>query len=104
MSSICNQTTRVTLEMPDGKVIDGLAHIIEIEHSVPYDGAVEWSMTLMGLADKPLWYHTRESAAQNQQKRKSALEWACDYCGAVWPKETTQCVQCGGWRSFLYDV
>jgi len=103
MATICGAKARVTLEIDDGTVISGPVHVAQIEESRLGDWT-EWRMELMGLGDAPIWSGRREQAIERQREVQSAIEWACDYCGAVWPKATAQCVQCGGWRSFVYDV
>ena len=111
---------KVTVEAPNGMTYSGLAHVVEItQECMPpaklwhglagYSDYIEstaetiWHMELSGIGD-PLWVRPREEAVKHQRELRSAHEWACDYCGAVWPKATAQCVQCGGWRSFVYDV
>jgi len=115
--SLAGKKLKVTLELPDGGVLSGLVFAASFEQSMlPIDvthrgsphrellaGDDEWKLELLGIG-QPLWTGTRKEATERQREFKSALEWECDYCGAVWPKAATQCVQCGGHRSFLYDV
>jgi hypothetical protein len=34
---------------------------------------------------------------------RSAVEWRCEYCGAIGVRAQRQCPACGAWRSFLYE-
>ena len=103
MATVCGETTTVTLELADGTVFSGLAHVVQVEQSLICEGFEEWRMELIGLGE-PLWRGVRKQAAERQREIRSAIEWACDYCGSIWPKATAKCVQCGGHRSFVYDV
>jgi hypothetical protein len=104
MASICGEQGHVTLELNDGTVVSGPIWVAEIEQTLVYDDFMEWSIALRGIGDKPIWHGARDEALERHREQRLAPEWECDYCGAIWPKKTAQCVQCGGWRSFVYDV
>ena len=100
---LSGQKLKATLELPDGTVFSGSGYVAQISQTLITDDLEEWTMELSGLGE-PLWQGTRTQAVERQHKQMSAIEWACDYCGSVWPKATTKCIQCGGHRSFVYDV
>ena len=37
------------------------------------------------------------------EKRQSANEWLCDWCGSPNDRKEKLCAQCGGARSFIYE-
>lgn len=103
MYGLGGEKLKATLELPDGTVFSGLAYVAQISQTLITDDLEEWSMELSGLGE-PLWQGTRIEAAERQREVQLAIEWACDYCGSIWPKAIAKCVQCGGHRSFVYDV
>ena len=117
MGGLAGQKLKVTLELPTGEVLSGTALAAQLDQRVePIDvthlgdkyrsfisGFETWSLTLEGTGT-PVWMGTRSQAIERQHEQRSAIEWECDYCGSVWPKAATKCIQCGGHRSFLYDV
>ena len=105
------QKINVYLETEDGAVFTGQAYATTINIGLNMGGVVdwrtgepvrdtEWSMDLIG-AGEPLWLRTKDDAVEDLH---SALEWVCPWCGAIMPRERRQCVQCGGFRSFVYDL
>jgi hypothetical protein len=108
-----SKKVNVYLETEDGAVFTGQALVatVNIQHDV-YDwaswkgqqgvvvGKSRWDMELSGVGD-PLWVRAKDEAVEDLH---SALEWRCPWCGGIMPRERRQCTQCGGFRSFVYDL
>ena len=108
-----SQKINVYLETEDGSVFTGQAYAAAINVNLnpssfmdfrgftkTVSGNHEWSMDLVGTGE-PLWVRTKDDAVEDLH---SALEWRCPWCGGIMPREYRQCTQCGGFRSFVYDL
>lgn len=112
---------RMIIEMPDGMVIEGMVlsadiainqdmrHMMEIgQHQMLGGGSIyssmpkTWRATLMGDGTT-LRYIQPDAVKAVFDERQTAVEWKCDYCGAVMLREDTECRGCGATRPFLYD-
>lgn len=63
-------------------------------------GSLSWEMLLRGTGDMVL---TAE-LLREYQTRFTSQEWRCDYCGSPQERARLHCKQCGGPRSFLYEL
>lgn len=113
MSIGIGQQARVTLELPDGTIFSGQAYCAEIrqdvglnhiftpdgnEHRFPH--SIGWSMELRGIGN--MFFELQSDFKDKIDAKRSAIEWICDWCGSVNPKERRKCESCGGNRAFVY--
>lgn len=117
LSSRIGQPLRVTLELSDGTLFTGQAVCAEVRQVMgeigvdPYYafGSIgrflpvqtEWTMELRGIGD--LSFESPTEYRRKVEKTKSAIEWVCDWCGSINPRECRKCESCGGARSFVYE-
>lgn len=109
------QPVRVTLELPDGTLWAGQAMCAEVQQQMDIDrlygfgggnnrflpGRLEWTIELRGIGD--LSFKSPTEYRHKVKKTKSAIEWVCDWCGSITPREHRKCESCGGARSFVYE-
>jgi len=110
MDAFEKREVTVTLEMADGQTWQGNAVMATINVEAPLRnwskdlysweaGPTQWTMDLVGTGD--LTFTERDDFIE---RTHSAVEWKCQYCGAVMTREHRKCSACGGWRSFVYDM
>ena len=108
MDAFESRELTVTLEMPDGQTWQGKAQMATISIDTPFHafgdrdrwtGPPQWTMDLVGIGD--MTFTQRDDFIE---RAHSAVEWQCQYCGAVMTREHRKCSACGGWRSFVYDM
>ncbi|GAG45814.1 unnamed protein product, partial [marine sediment metagenome] len=104
-----------TLELPDGTLFTGQAMCAEVRQEIGRMGVdyaiggigkhlldpVGWTMELRGIGD--LFFESPTEYRHKVEKTQSAIEWACDWCGSINPRERRKCESCGGTRSFVYS-
>lgn len=111
---------QVTLEFPDGQVLSGKAHMVEVsmDHGfVPMLGPslggsntiqpyakmapTRWEMTLSGVGNL---VNSQELAEQVVKEAANVETWACAFCGVDNARTERKCGECGAARSFLFDL
>ena len=91
----------VTIELPDGQVLSGRAHIADVSFSteiIPFRSfGEEFSAQVSGLSDWEIslqGFGLLEMRGQYQERieqQRSAPEWKCPYCGCVHPQARMKC-------------
>lgn len=107
------QELLVTMELPDGTIFSGKAMCAEIRQAMGADrlyysgedaqfvaGQREWTMELRGIGS--MMFEDSGDFRHKVERKKSAIEWACDWCASINPRRATKCSSCGGARSFVY--
>jgi hypothetical protein len=104
---------RATLETADGGVITGMVYAAKVNvrqdiHDIMAFGDVyprqalgfmSWDIELKGTGPIEM---SALRVAEDVRKKVSAIEWKCDYCGAIHPRREVKCCGCGASRSFVY--
>jgi len=93
---------KITLEYDDGVVFSGRAVAVEMIYEravsnvfslagdIPFISANRptWELTLRGIEGSPTTKLPREDyQEQIVDVARTAIEWKCDRCGAVWPRK-----------------
>lgn len=108
---------KVTLELPDGQVIEMSGLVVEMSVGYPYTGVFdfenryhgprEYEMTIRGTE---AWSGLTVQKAQRDATLQHAHEWKCSYCGHVNPVKARYCgaddvraVGCGGARPYVFE-
>lgn len=99
--------------MDDGTVFTANAQAVELsmyrdnlfEQSWFGDSAMistpwQWTLTANGTS---MVREQRETYIAQMHKTRTASEWKCDRCGAVWPRSANRCTACGHYRSVVYE-
>ena len=115
-----NNSVRVTLETPDGRIWTGMAQsmTVAIDSGMPLDitplsaagsevlrGYYDphWRVALFGRGEMHmLMEENMVDRDEAIQQARTAAEWMCDFCGSVHGRDVRQCQQCGAPRSFVY--
>jgi hypothetical protein len=110
------QACRVTLEYEDGRVLTGMVLVAELSVESPaatiwekgreaysVTNARTWELYLQGIDAPYLQMPRDEYRKQVVEPARTASEWKCDRCGAVWPRSENKCGACGFWRPFIYE-
>lgn len=100
MASILGEEVRITLELKNGTTFTGYA----IVNEMTIEGGImpSWSFAALGIGP-PIFEAERQERIQQIRKKRTAREWKCDRCGAVWPSQINHCTACGFYRSFIYE-
>ena len=97
-----NKQIRVFIQDHEGRVIDITGNIASFSINHRFDELITMDLELVGSASN--FYKLGLGEFEKvRNKKRTAPEWRCDYCGQVNKRENTFCDHCGGRRSFLYD-
>lgn len=114
MAIVNGEKLRVTLERTDGQVLAGTVIATTLNVYTPsmrYIGGddsiryaplnLEWDLELTGVGQPE--FTMRDEFVEQVNKRHSAIEWLCDFCECVNPKENRRCDSCNAPRGFVYS-
>lgn len=106
---------KVFIQQQDGTVFEMTASIVSLDiQSLPttrlflatsgrYCRHEPTTFMNIHLSGTGLTVYQQGEAVESVTRRRSALEWLCDFCGSPNTREHTHCTQCSAARSFVYD-